>query len=46
MAIRIRAGMCCAFLARLFAEHRLREDEAHALAGDLAYTLAKKAYRL
>lgn len=36
----------CAFLARLVAEHRLREDEAHELAGELAYTLAKKAYRL
>ena len=36
----------CAFLARLVAEHRLREDEAHELAVDLAYTLAKKAYRL
>lgn len=36
----------CAFLARLVAEHRLREDEAHELARDLAYKLAKKAYRL
>lgn len=36
----------CAFLARLVAEHRLREDEAHELARELAYTLAKKAYRL
>ncbi|CDX25430.1 Uronate isomerase [Mesorhizobium sp. ORS 3324] len=36
----------CAFLARLVAEHRLREDEAHELATELAYTLAKKAYRL
>ncbi|RWP23749.1 glucuronate isomerase [Mesorhizobium sp.] len=36
----------CAFLARLVAEHRLREDEAHELAQELAYTLAKKAYRL
>lgn len=36
----------CAFLARLVSEHRLREDEAHELAQDLAYTLAKKAYRL
>ena len=34
----------CAFLARLVAEHRLREDEAHEVARDLAYTLAKKAY--
>jgi glucuronate isomerase len=36
----------CAFLARLVAEHRLREDEAHELVRELAYTLAKKAYRL
>jgi glucuronate isomerase len=36
----------CAFLARLVSEHRLREDEAHELAQELAYTLAKKAYRL
>jgi glucuronate isomerase len=36
----------CAFLARLVAEHRLGQDEAHELAGELAYSLAKKAYRL
>ncbi len=36
----------CAFLARLVAEHRLREEEAFELAGELAYTLAKNAYRL
>lgn len=36
----------CAFLARLVAEHRLREEEAFDLARELAYTLAKKAYRL
>jgi glucuronate isomerase len=36
----------CAFLARLVCEHRLREDEAHEVARELAYTLAKKAYRL
>ena len=36
----------CAFLARLVAEHRLDEDDAHALAPDLAYGLAKRAYRL
>jgi glucuronate isomerase len=36
----------CAFLARLVSEHRLREEEAHELAQELAYTLAKKAYRL
>ena len=36
----------CAFLARLVAEHRLPEEEAHAVAHDLAYRLAKNAYRL
>jgi glucuronate isomerase len=36
----------CAFLARLVTEHRLGEDEAHEVAQELAYTLAKKAYRL
>jgi glucuronate isomerase len=36
----------CGFLARLVAEHRLHEDEALELAHDLAYRLAKKAYRL
>jgi glucuronate isomerase len=36
----------CAFLARLVAEHRLREDEAIEVAYDLAYGLVKKAYRL
>ena len=36
----------CAYLARLVAEHRLDEDEAHEVAQDLAYRLAKKAYRL
>ena len=35
-----------AFLGRLVAEHRLREDEAHELALDLAYGLAKRAYKL
>ncbi|MBU3077945.1 glucuronate isomerase [Sphingomonas quercus] len=38
--------MDCAFLARLVAEHRLEEDEAHELAHALAYDLAKKAYKL
>jgi glucuronate isomerase len=38
--------MDCAFLARLVAEHRLDEDEAHELAADLAYKLAKAAYKL
>ena len=36
----------CSFLARLVAEHRLEEDEARESAMDLAYRLAKKAYRL
>jgi len=36
----------CAFLARLVSEHRLDEDEAHEVAHDLAYGLAKKAYKL
>jgi glucuronate isomerase len=36
----------CAFLARLVAEHRLDEDEAHETAHDLAYGLAKRAYKL
>ena len=36
----------CAFLARLVAEHRLEEDEAFEVAHDLAYRLAKEAYKL
>jgi glucuronate isomerase len=36
----------CRFLASLVIEHRLEEDEAQELAVDLAYGLAKKAYRL
>jgi glucuronate isomerase len=36
----------CAFLARLVADHRLDEDEAFDIARDLAYRLAKEAYRL
>jgi glucuronate isomerase len=36
----------CAHLAELVADHRLDEDEAFELANDLAYGLAKKAYRL
>ena len=38
--------MDCAFLARLVAEHRLEEDEAHELARALTYDLVKKAYKL
>ena len=36
----------CSFLASRIAEHRLDEDEAHELAADLAYGLAKRSYRL
>jgi glucuronate isomerase len=38
--------MDCGFLARLVAEHRLDEDEAREVAVDLAYRLAKRAYKL
>jgi glucuronate isomerase len=38
--------MDCAFLARLVAEHRLEEDEAHEVARALAYDLVKTAYKL
>jgi glucuronate isomerase len=36
----------CAFLAKLVAEHQLEEEEALAVAQDLAYRLVKKVYRL
>jgi glucuronate isomerase len=36
----------CGFLARLVAEHRLSEEEAADAAQDLAYRLAKRAYKL
>jgi glucuronate isomerase len=36
----------CAYLARLVAEHRLEMDEAFEVAHDLAYGLAKSAYKL
>ncbi len=36
----------CGFLAQLVAEHRLEEWEAAELAVDLAYNLAKSAYKL
>ena len=36
----------CAYLAELIVTHRLAEDEAHEVAHDLAYRLAKEAYRL
>jgi glucuronate isomerase len=38
--------MDCAFLARLVAEHRLDESEAHELAPLLAYDFTKRAYKL
>lgn len=38
--------MDCHYLAKLVAEHRLGEDEAADLAHDLAYRLAKEAYKL
>ena len=36
----------CAFLARLVAEHRLGEEDAHQVAHDLSYGLVKQAYKL
>jgi glucuronate isomerase len=36
----------CAYLAELVVTHRLDEDEAQEVAVDLAYGLAKRAYRL
>lgn len=36
----------CAYLAELVVTHRLDEDEAHEVAHDLAYGLAKRAYKL
>jgi glucuronate isomerase len=36
----------CAYLAELVVTHRLDEDEAHEVAHDLSYRLAKEAYRL
>jgi glucuronate isomerase len=38
--------MDCVFLARLVAEHRLPEDEAHEVARALTYDLVKTAYKL
>ncbi len=38
--------MDCVWLSRLVADHRLPEDEAAEIAVDLAYNLAKKAYKL
>lgn len=38
--------MDCSFLAEMVADHRLPEEEAAELAVDLAYNLAKKAYKL
>jgi glucuronate isomerase len=36
----------CRFLATLVTEHRIDEDEAYALAPELAHGLAKRAYKL
>jgi glucuronate isomerase len=36
----------CAYLAELVVTHRLGEDEAAEVARDLAYRLAKEAYKL
>ncbi len=36
----------CSFLAHLVADHRLDKAEAHELAKDLSYNLAKAAYKL
>ncbi len=38
--------MDCGFLAQLVSDHRLEEDEAREVAVDLAYKLAKQAYKL
>lgn len=38
--------MDCGFLAQLVADHRMDEDEAAEVAADLAYNLAKNAYKL
>jgi len=38
--------MDCRFLATLVVEHKIGEDEARELAPELAYRLAKRAYRL
>ena len=38
--------MDCGFLARLVAEHRLNETEAHEVAKALAYDLPMRAYKL
>ena len=38
--------MDCRFLAQLVAEHKIEEDEAFELAPELAYGLAKRAYKL
>ena len=38
--------MDCRFLAQLVAEHKIEQDEAFELAPELAYGLAKRAYKL
>jgi glucuronate isomerase len=42
VARRLNAG----YLAGLVAEHRLEEEDAFAIAEDLAYTLARQAFRV
>lgn len=37
--------MDASYMAKLVVEHQLREDEAMQIAGELAYSLVKKAYR-
>jgi glucuronate isomerase len=50
LSIPARHDVCrrveCGFLARLVAEHRLDMDDAYEVARDLAYGLAKSAYKL
>ena len=36
----------CRFLAQLVTEHKIEQDEAFELAPELAYGLAKRAYKL
>ena len=38
--------MDCRFLAQLAVEHKIEQDEAFELAPELAYGLAKRAYKL
>jgi glucuronate isomerase len=36
----------CSYLARLVCEHRISETDAHSVATDLSYGLAKQTYRI